>query len=347
MLGKHSGGHHKRSGGGLTGILRMFLSLIIMAILGLGLLQAYRSFSGIDPLKLDPNAIASNLLSSEKLIDFLTGVLTVSPSESLNKAKGALVGDQTISDTPSSDTKPQANEVYKFAVIGDPHIDVNNLKKALAQAKAQNVKFIIGIGDNSDVGTIDQLSNIKEQYDLVGLPYYMLPGDRDFWETREKKISPAISNFRSVFGSDYQSFAYGDTRFILIDNGDNYQGLDSVQLNWLESELKNLETNPSDLVFAFTSTPLFHPSSDHVMGKVEPKLKSQAEHLRSILKKAGVAEVLSADTHQFSRFIDPQEDLKMTTVGAVTSDRNPQTPRFTIVAIFDDGSYNIQEVEVK
>lgn len=136
-------------------------------------------------------------------------------------------------------------------------------------------------------------------------------------------------------------------RYILIYNSDNYLGLDEVQLKWLEDELQRQEQNPSKLVFAITDLPIFHPSSDHVMGKTNEKLKNQADHLASIFKKHGVDEVFSADTHFFSQYKDPTNDLKMTTVGAVTSDRNPQTPRFVLVDIYEEGSYNIKSVEIK
>ncbi|KKQ14068.1 MAG: hypothetical protein US28_C0040G0009 [Candidatus Daviesbacteria bacterium GW2011_GWA1_36_8] len=79
------------------------------------------------------------------------------------------------------------------------------------------------------------------------------------------------------------------------------------------------------------------------MGKVTPKLKNQADHLIDIFKKGGVEEVFSADTHFYSRYQEPKSMLNMTTVGAVTSDRNPQTPRFAIVEVYTDGSYNVIE----
>ena len=37
----------------------------------------------------------------------------------------------------------------------------------------------------------------------------------------------------------------------------------------------------------------------------------------------------------------------MMTVGAVTSERNPQAPRFAIVEVLEDGEFNIVETEVK
>ena len=82
------------------------------------------------------------------------------------------------------------------------------------------------------------------------------------------------------------------------------------------------------------------------MGKVTPSLKNQAAHLIDIFKKNGVDEVFAADTHYFTRYTEPTMNLKMTTSGAVTSDRNPQTPRFIMVDVFENGTYQVKETEV-
>ncbi len=323
--------HYRRSGGGILGLFRLLISIIIMAVLGVGLYQAYRSFSGIDPLTLDPKTILKESLTSESFIDFVTNLLTINP----------------LSQVDSTSTpKDQRPALYKFAVIADSHKDYPGLQKALTQSKNAGAKFIIGIGDLSDVGTVEELKKTKEKYDASGLPYYITPGDHDLWDSRDKK-QLASQNFMAVFGSPYQSFSYSNTRFILIYNSDNYLGIDELQQKWLDEEIERLNKKPATLTFAISATPFYHPSSDHFMGKVTPSLVGQAEHLTTLLKKAGVAEVLAGDTHIFSRYSEPKNDLKMTTVGAVTSDRNPQTPRYALVDVYEDGSYNIEETELK
>lgn len=339
----HGEGHRRKSGGGIIGVFRLIISLIIMAILGFGVLLAYKSFSGIDPLQVDPGSVARNFLTSESALTFVKGLLTVDPKTSLQNAKNMLSESEAGS---SANTIPSAPVKFRFAVIADSHKDLANLQKALAQAKSENAEIIIGMGDFSDVGTLEDLNNTKLQFDGVGIPYYVTAGDHDLWDARNQKKS-AEENFKEVFGSPYQAFTHENTRFILFYNSDNYQGLDTTQLQWLEDELKTSGTSDAKLIFATGSTPLYHPSSDHVMGKVTPKLKNQATHLLSIFKRNGVDEVFAADTHFFSRFTEPANDLKITTVGAVTRDRNPQTPRFAMVDVFEDGTYNVREVEVK
>ena len=332
----------RSSSGGLLGLVRLFLSLVIMLILGLGLYQAYRSFSGFDPLKLDPQSLARNLFSSETAYQLLTRFLSFTPAGSFDAAKELLTKETSV----SNQRKAGAPLQFRFAVVADSHKDVGSLAKALTQAKAAGAKFIIGMGDFSDVGTVDELVNTKRQFDAVGLPYYVTAGDHDLWDSRNQNRA-AEDNFRSVFGAPYQSFSYQQARFILVFNSDNYHGLDTLQLEWLEDELVRSASSSPKPFFVFASTPLYHPSSDHIMGKKNPKLKDQAAHLLSLFQKNGVNEVFSSDTHFFSRYLDPVTSLPITTVGAVTSDRNLQSPRFAMVDVYEDGSYNVEETEVK
>lgn len=337
---------HRKKGLGVTRIFRLFISLLMMAVLGIGLYQAYRAFSGYDPLAVSPTQAAKSLINPDSLYELITGLLTLNPSQSLDKAKEVLKADQNISESPKN--KSNSPLKFKFAVISDSHNDNTNLAKALASASAQGAKFVIGLGDYTDVGTIEEFSRAKSTFDNGGLTYYPTVGDHDLWDSRDKKKPDPAENFIQVFGTvPYQAFSFEDVRFILVYNSDNYLGLDEPQINWVEEELDKVKKEGSLLTLVFTSIPLFHPSSDHVMGKTNAKLKNQADHLISIFKRAGVDEVFAGDTHFFSRYKEPKEDLNMTNVGAVTSVRNPQTPRFVLVDIFEDGSYNISDVEIK
>lgn len=335
-----SRGHRKPKNPFLS-LLRLLMSLIIIAILGVGLLQAYKAFSGFDPLKLDSNFL-KQLFTSDSSYRTLIKLLTFNP-------KGSLQTDENIMSSPDEfleGPKSSAPLKFKFAVIADSHKDTVTLEKALQKAKDGGVEFVIIMGDLSDVGTIEELEKTKQTLDNSGLTYYATPGDHDLWDSRDKESNPP-KNFTEVFGKTYQSFSSGNVRLLLVYNSDNYLGLDGVQLKWIEDELERALLNESELIFVFAPTPLYHPSSDHVMGKVTPKLSSQAEHLMTTFKRLGVDLVFSADTHFYSTYKEPKNDLDMITVGALTSEKNPQAPRFAIVEVLEDGSFNILETEIK
>jgi hypothetical protein len=328
---------HRKSSNPLLGLFRLMMSIVIIGIMGLGLLQAYKAFSGYDPMSLDSQGL-QKIFTSESAYDVVMGLLNFNPKDSLQTG---------LSDASSQEeTKSNVPSKFKFAVMADSHKDIPQLQKALAQAKESDVKFVIMMGDLSDVGTIDELMATKQALEASGLTYYTAAGDHDLWDSRDKESDPP-KNFKQVFGETYQAFSYDNARFILIYNSDNYLGVDELELKWIDDELGRVSLEGFNPAFVFAPTPLYHPSSDHVMGKVTPKLVSQAEHLVTNFKKAGIDLVFSADTHFYSRFTEPKNELDMITVGAVTSERNPQAPRFALVDILEDGSYNIEEVQVK
>lgn len=333
----------KRSSFGILTLFRLVLSLIMFAILGLGMYQAFRTFSnyseGPDLLKMDPKATLTKILTSEHSAQAIMSILGFNLAATSSQSE---TSQKPVVKAPNANSKL----IFKFALVADSHNDNDNLKLALALAKNKGAKFAIGLGDYSDTGTVDELTKTKEVFETSGLPYYVTAGDHDLWDARDKgKLSSA--NFNEVFGSPYQSFSDSGVRFIIIFNADNYEGVDQLQMSWLENTLTKSENEKSKLIFAFTHEALTHPTSDRFMGKTNKELLKQADDIVQLLKGAQVAEVFAGDIHSFTRYEDGKSGLKMTTVGALTKLRNVQLPRFAMVDIFDDGSYNIQDLEIK
>lgn len=351
----HSGRKGKGPFSFLFTIFRLLISLFIMGLLLIAVYSAYISFANSEgpdksfsPLNLlkDPKSMLSQALSQDQLIGVVEGLLSADPNQGIEKAKEIVSNTnlQTVSQ-PSVNTS-DAPVDFKFAIIGDTHNDNANFEKAIAQAKGQGALFIISPGDFSDIGTLDELKKAKEVLDKGGLPYYVTAGDHDLWDSRDKGEVPS-KNFTEVFETPYQSFANRDVRIIIFYNGDNYTGVDGVQMQWLTQELDRVNQNRPKLLFVLTGIPLFHPSSDHVMGKTTPALKSQARQLINLFKDKRVNEVFAGDTHYFTRYTEPESGLPMTTSGAVTGVRNAQKPRYVIVEVLTDGSYNVRDIEIQ
>lgn len=325
MFRHNDNGYKKRSSFLPFVILRVFLSLAMMSVFAFGVYSAYKHFSGVDPLSLDPKAIVLSwpLILGAKLPDSISDVKKV------------------LKDEPEKD---KSSLVFRFGLITDSHNNLADLRKSLSQLKDQGASFIVGLGDYSDVGTLEELERARQVFESSGLPFYLTAGDHDLWDCDNRGMSPTC-NFEAVFGPAYQSFRYAKIRFIILNNSDNNNGFDQPQLMWLEGELARGED--TQLTLVFVHEPLYHPSSDHLMGKTNPKLRGQAEHVVKLLKDSGVNEVFAGDTHFFSRYEEPKQKLKMTAVGALSRDRNAQVPRFTLVDVYHDGSYNVSDIEVK
>ncbi len=317
-------------------IFRLLLSLTIFALLLGGLYSAFQHFSGVDPLKLNPQVLTGIILSSpvkQKIIGIL-------PSDIKRFIPEAEQAQPKISKTP----------VFSFILVADSHNENNYLAKALQQGKdrlGNNLGFIIGLGDYTEVGTLDELEKAKKEFDQSGIRYFLAAGDHDLWDARDKQQDPT-ENFKTVFGLTYQSFSYKNAFFIIIYNSDNYLGVSDVQLAWIKEQLNKAQSQSEiETIFVFLQEPLYHPSSNRIMGKTEDKLKEQAKNLTKILKEGKVKEVFAGDIHFFTRYQEPETGLAMTTIGAVASTRNTQAPRYGIVTVYGDGNYMVEDIEIK
>jgi len=59
-----------------------------------------------------------------------------------------------------------------------------------------------------------------------------------------------------------------------------------------------------------------------------------------------IAAVFAGNIHAYSSY-NGKSGLPMFTIGAVTADRNVQLPRFAIVDVYENGSYNVEDIEIK
>jgi len=319
--------------------------------------------------------------------------------------------------------------ILKVALVTDSHNDNDLLAKALAQAKAERVDFVIGMGDFTNTGTLDELAVAKNVFDASGLTYYVTAGDHDLWDSRDKaikaiqdiedievvKAKTALDNFQQVFGQSEQSFGQKGMQFVIVDNSDIYIGIHSSGWIILENALsrkqndvaqntgnskleirnsKNSEQTPK-LTFVFTHKTPYHPQSAHIMGEQTPVVAEQAKALIKLIeathpchserseesaqnkilryaqddkrsaqddkrsaqddkrsaqddrKCPAVDGFFSGDLHFFANFNSPGGSVKMTTIGAVTREPNPQGPRFGVLTVFDDYTWEVKDVEIR
>lgn len=345
--------YSRRSANPIFLIFRTILSLIMFVLLLGGIYLAYKHFSGLDPLKLDPQALLKQVVGTKTPQQFLT----VLSSFKLTQDKKVL-GRSGSNNQSALENLTKERITFRFLLLADSHSDNNNLSKAIVQAKEKypDLSFIIGLGDYTDVGTIDELKKAKNEFDLSNLRYFLIPGDHDLWDARDKGKDSA-ANFQQIFGPTFQSFNFpskgGSTsggnnfKFLLLDNSDNYKGMSETEQSWINSELDKAKTEPNLGILVFIHEPLYHPSSDHFMGRVDNNLKNQAQSLIYQLKTAGVKKIFAGDIHYFSEYEEPVTKLPMVTVGAVVTERNPQAPRFAVVSVLEDGSTKVEDVEIK
>lgn len=252
--------------------------------------------------------------------------------------------------TESFPTPLSKQEILKVALVADSHNENELLAKALAQSKEQKVDFVIGLGDYTNLGSVDELSAAKKVVDDSGLQFFSVPGDRDGWENRERG-EENTTNFKKVFNLfPSQVYEKNAVQFVMLNNSDLYKGISSYDWQMLDA-LKRVSTLPAEpptpkLRFVFAHKTPFHPDSAHIMGEDSPAVAKQAEELLTLLENNKVDGFFSGDIHFFSQFHSPSGSVKITTIGAVARGRNFQGPRFAILKVYSDYSWEVEDIPI-
>lgn len=205
----------------------------------------------------------------------------------------------------------------KIAVMADVHDDDEELKIMLNKAKSSGVEMVIIAGDLTNEGKRSELTKIKKVLDSVTLKYAVVPGNHEY----------DLDLFKDVFGKNYQSLKIGEVKLILIDNS-YWKGFDEMQKNWIESEVKECKVF---ICVAIMHKPLNNILSTHVMGENNIKATDEALWLRELLISSGVKQIEAGHLHYASSY--ELEGIRTDIVGAMSRNRNNQSPRYTELMI--------------
>ncbi|MBI2620967.1 metallophosphoesterase family protein [candidate division WWE3 bacterium] len=248
------------------------------------------------------------------------------------------VGDvgEVAGGSTAAESESEKKILFRAAIFADVHSDVENLKAALDKSADESVSAIFLLGDETDLGLVDDLQKIKNVMDESGIRYYAIPGDRDLWKT------VGTQNFSDVFGDNYHTLTVNDTKFVVLDNSANYSVIPVELFDWFVGEV-------GDADFVLLSQPLYHPSNDRIMGVVDgeevPDVRKQARELLEMIRKTDVRAVIAGDHHASSVSTDPKKSgLTHYAVGAITRERNLQTPRFSILIMYEDETFVLTDI---
>src|SRR3989304_3106906 len=218
--------------------------------------------------------------------------------------------------------------VTEFAIVSDTHSDTQQTETALQQIKSSGLSYIINTGDWTKVGTREELLTQKKLFDATEIPYWGIMGDHDRWQSQER-------NFESVFGVRYESFEKNSIIHILLDSSDLNNGLGETQLDWLELLLKK---NKYKRKLIFMHLPPYHPTSDRTIASKHGESTSREQEVSrflKLIKDQNVLAIFSGDHHLSASYTEPTTSVKIFISGAVTGERNLQSPRFTKVEVYE------------
>ncbi len=236
--------------------------------------------------------------------------------------------------------KVQKHEILNVGLLADSEDDNNNLQKAVDGIRLRNVNFAVFLGDLTQLGETKKLEAVKAIMDKSGLKYYVTAGDHDLWAARNDK-QEALSYVSQFFGKTTQVVKSNKVIFTILDNSDIYKGISDD--DWFL--LKNSIRDDAKLHLVFAHKTPFHPQSAHIMGEDTPSIADQARQLLAQLEADRVDGLIVGDLHFFAQFNSPK-GMKIVTIGAVEADRNFQGPRYAILRVYDDYSWDVEDVPI-
>lgn len=265
--------------------------------------------------------------------------------------KAKLKDDFLDQVTPMQQTKKKDSKVIKFsfALISDVHNNVEGLNLFVSQSNKEDLQFVVGVGDYTNVGTPTELSQIKKSLDNLNAPLYMLPGDHDLWNGRDKTQDP-LSDYAAVFGDSPELIVFQGVTFIFIDNADIYNGVNPEKL---EAALSNLTQATTSTIIIVSHKAIYHPLTIHRMGFIQEDeieaVSSQAKRIVGNVTSLTGKNIymIHGDLHSSSSYRGPNDNILNYTIGALTREKNFQTPRFAIGEVYEDNSLEIRDVPIK
>ncbi len=231
---------------------------------------------------------------------------------------------------PSATPTPIEAKPLKIAIMADIHNDLVSLKTALEKTKSRGVEMVFLAGDLTINGNESELIKVKNVLDESGVKYEVVPGNHDLYK--------GVGVFNDVFGPDYNFLDVGTgldlserrIKVILINNG-SWRGLGDTQFEWIKEQVQDCEVR---LCLAVMHMPLDHNYSEHVMGEDNEKVTAEAEELNKLLVENGVKYAVTGHLHYATMYTI--DELTTMIAGAVSKDRNTQTPRYTEIIIRGD-----------
>jgi len=353
--------------------LRSLVAIIVLSALVLGIAYSVREISALDVAKvarisgplLDKFGVDENQVGevAGKFISRFSDIKSDGDSEK----PGAYEKEGSVFDQQHSDNLNADNEgslLFSVAILADSHVtddpadyQVNKeaFKKALDLSKERKVNTVFHVGDITNLGVVEDLRSSKDILDSSGHVYYALPGDRDLWQ------SVGADNFIKVFGKNYHSMSIKGYKFVLLDNSANYMTIPEDTFKWFKEEVKGAD-------FVLLSQPLFtqglsYPFNMMYMGstqeatqndemfKLQEGVRTQRDELLSLIRESDVKAVIAGDHHRSSSIDDDVKDgLKHYAVGAVAgvakelSQKLLQSQSFSLLKVYEDGSYRVENV---
>jgi outer membrane protein assembly factor BamB len=173
-----------------------------------------------------------------------------------------------------------AKHDFRFVHGADIQFDFSsNLKKWQLQYKrlqsiahAENVRFVVCVGDLTPLGKKKNLKHVKAETGKYEIPFFPVFGGHDGIEPGR-----TVDNYVDILGPAYYSWNYGGVHFIALVSETMFFSKPMLkrQWEWLWNDLKDIKAETPVIVFA------------HTLGPISPELKRIASKHKLIALMMG------------------------------------------------------------
>jgi len=295
--------------------IRSVLSVVVLTALVLGVTLGAKELYAVDSVRF--GKISSSLLAKIH-VNVDEGQIGEVAGKFAERISQTNLGSGVSSSRPEGEADKSVyagkDAVAEIAIMSDIHDDAANLNIALEKIRERGIENVFILGDVTGYGDVSSLTKIKDILEGSGVEYFVLPGDHDLADSLD------AGNFTSVFGQEYGEVDISGYNFVYFNN--IYMGSSNGEV---------------------TDVSLFEK---------QEAVRSQGELLLSLVRDSpDMKALIAGDHHISSSLVDSKRSSLMHyVVGAITSSLNDypqkalQSSRFSILSIYQDGSYEVSDI---
>ena len=268
----------------------------------------------------------------------------------LHQAYKVIYGDTLYSGVYSFTTPSVSTTQFSFLAFNDLHSKPQFVDEVVKREKGFD--FVMLNGDIlGDINTEDEIAKSMlipfSNYFATSKPFFLTRGNHETRGAGARSLSKYID---TPTGNYYYSFSYGNTRFIVLDCGEDkpdehpaYFGLadyDNYRMDeaeWLSAEVQKPAYKNAKYRIVCVHMPVtLQPAEENATGY---GLADCSKKFASILNVAKVDLLLAGHTHQF-KVIYPRKGLTSFPIvvgGAPVSGNNREKTTYTLVEADQSG----------
>lgn len=246
-----------------------------------------------------------------------------------------------VSSTSIVDPSESQEKAVRATVImaSDMESDFPSLENFVKTINEDSVDAVFILGDITTLGVKEDFVKSKSILNKSKVKVYYLPGDRDLW-----KSGGSIKNFKEILGDNYQLVDVNGVKFLMIDNANEYEGIDSTQFSFIESNLGSAD-------YVLMHNPVYFNDSllglmGKGMGQYSVEVNDQRNKLLGMIRTAPLVKATFAgDQHVFSVTDDSEEEsLSHVILGSLSSIRNLDVSNYIKVKIYEDKTFSVEKL---